>query len=394
MRGESNSGDTPFVYLDHSATTPVDQRVAEVVYRTMLDGWGNPSSRYHKAGEAKLILETAREQVAGVMNAEPKDVFFTSGGTEADNLALKGVMRLAAREGRGRHLVVSAVEHSAVLKAAKALEEEGFRLTVLPVNGEGFVEVDALASAIEKDTVLVSVMHVNNEIGSIQPIERLGGLCRERGVLFHTDAVQSYGKVPLDVRAMPLDLVSVSSHKIYGPKGVGALYVRPGVELLPVQHGGGQEKGVRTGTENTPGIAGFGAAAEICGREMADEAARLSGWRDRFLGWVREAVEGEVIVNGSLERRLPGNLNLRFPGVEGESLMLALDLDGIAVSTGSACSSASTEPSHVLLALGLSEAEAHSSIRFTLGRSNDEQGLKYAAERVAYHVNRLRAMAW
>lgn len=382
------------IYLDHSATTPVDEGVAKLVHATLLENWGNPSSRYRKGNDAKLALETAREQVAGLLGAEASDLFFTSGGTEADNLALFGTMLQAREEGRGDHLIVSSIEHSAVLKAAERLEADGFRVTRLPVGSDGIVEPDEFRAAIDERTVLASVMHVNNELGTIQPVARLAGICRERGVLFHTDAVQSYGKVPLNVQQVPVDMVSVSSHKIYGPKGVGAFWIRPGLDIRPRQYGGGQEKGLRTGTENMPGIVGFGEAARLCAAKMDEDEARIGALRDKFLKLIRDAVEEGVEINGSLERRLYANLNLRFDGVEGESLLLALDLDGIAVSTGSACSSGSTNPSHVLLALGLTPEQAHSSLRLTLGRGNSEDDLRYAAERIGYHVNRLRALAW
>ncbi len=381
------------VYLDHSATTPVDPRVAEVMHHAMLHGWGNPSSRYQAGNDAKLLLEHARELVAGQLGAEASEVFFTSGGTEADNLALLGVMDHARRQGSGDHVITSAIEHSAVLKSVDELEKQGFRVTVLPVTSGGFVDPAILEAAIETGTVLVSVMHVNNELGSIQPIEEIGEICRRKGVLFHTDAVQSFCKVPLDVSVLPVDLVSVSSHKLYGPKGTGALYIRSGVELAPRAHGGGQEKGVRTGTENMPGIVGFGAAVEICAKTMEQDAVRIGRLRDDFLGRLENELAG-VTLNGAREKRLYANANLRFEGVEAESLLLALDLDGIAVSTGSACSSGSTRPSHVLLAIGLREEQAHSSLRFTFGRSNSEEDVRYAAERVIHHVKRLREMAW
>ncbi|MBS1262443.1 MAG: Cysteine desulfurase IscS [Calditrichaeota bacterium] len=381
------------VYLDHSATTPVDPEVADLVHRVMLEGWGNPSSKYKPGNAAKIVLERSRERVANLLGAPKEDVFFTSGGTESDNLAIFGVMEAARDAGRGDHFITDAIEHSAVLHTVDALREDGFRVTVLPVTAGGFVEPDALRDAIDDRTVLASVMHVNNEIGTIEPIRELAAVAHERGVLFHTDAVQSFGKEALDVRESEVDLVSVSSHKIYGPKGVGALYIRHGVEIRPRQFGGGQERGIRTGTENMPGIAGFGAAAELCGERMDADRERIGALCDRFLGWIRDECGGDVLVNGSRENRIYLNLNLRFPDVEGESLLLALDLDGIAVSTGSACSSGSTEPSHVLLALGLSEQEAHSSIRLTLGRGNDEVGLRYAAECIGRHVRRLREMA-
>ncbi len=384
---------TRFVYLDHSATTPVDPRVAAVVHETMLQEWGNPSSKYGKGNEAKIVLDRSRAQIASMLGAEPENVFFTSGGTEADNLALFGTMHEARKQNRGDHMIVSAIEHSAVLKTAAALEDEGFRVSTLPVNGEGFIELDLLERMIDEKTVLVSIMHVNNEIGTIQAIDGISEICREKGVLFHTDAVQSFGKLPVDVNEIPIDMVSVSSHKIYGPKGIGALYIRNGVAIEPRAFGGGQERNVRTGTENMPGLAGFGEAVRICSEVIEDENSRLTALRDSFLAMICDDVRGEVIVNGSLENRLGANLNAAFPGVEGESMLLALDLDGIAVSTGSACSSGSTDPSHVLIAIGLDERAAQSSIRFTLGRSTTEDDLHYAAGRVGYHVNRLRKMA-
>lgn len=382
----------PFVYLDHSATTPVDPRVADAVHQAMIKGWGNPSSKYSKGSDAKLLLDKARQEVAGLINADPQEIFFTSGGTEADNLAVIGVMEQARKDGRGTHLITTSFEHSAILKAADHLEENGFTVTRLALNADGFITPDVLKAAITSDTVLVSIMHVNNEIGTIQPIRELAAICHESGILFHTDAVQSYGKVPIDVKMMNLDMVSMSSHKIYGPKGVGALYVKSGVPFASRQFGGGQESGVRTGTENMPGIVGFGAASAICAEEISSENQKMSILRNKLLTLIREGVDGEVLVNGSLENRLGANLNLRFPDVEGESLMLALDLDGIACSTGSACSSGSTKPSHVLSSIGLSGPDAHSSLRFTLGRTNDEKQIRYAAERIIHHVNKLRAM--
>ncbi|GBE30351.1 cysteine desulfurase [bacterium BMS3Bbin04] len=389
----SSSPQKQTIYLDHSATTPVDPGVADVVQQTMLENWGNPSSKYQVGNAAKVVLQKAREQVAGLINAPAADLFFTSGGTEADNLAIIGTMHAARSDGRGDHFITDAIEHSAVLHAAEALEREGFRITILPVNEGGFVEADSLRNAITDDTALISIMQVNNEIGSIQPLDKLVALAKEHDVLFHTDAVQGYGKIPLDVDTLPVDLVSMSSHKIYGPKGVGALYVRDGVKIAARQFGGGQEQGLRTGTENMPGIAGFGAAAELCAQKMVSDAERINALRIQFMEWIGEEVGGDLILNGSPENRIYLNLNLRFPGVEAESLLLALDLDGIAVSTGSACSSGSTKPSHVLSAIGLSDEEAHSSLRLTLGRSSDEENLKYAASCIGKHVKRLREMA-
>jgi cysteine desulfurase len=381
------------VYLDHSATTPVDPSVAEVVHQTMLESWGNPSSKYKIGNKAKVVLQRARESVARLLNAPPENLFFTSGGTEADNLAILGTMRLAREQGRGTHFITDAIEHNAILKAAEALEKDGFTTTILPVSPQGLVEPESLREAITDETALVSIMQVNNEIGTIQPLSELVAISKEHGVLFHTDAVQGFGKVPLNVQTLPVDLASVSSHKIYGPKGVGALYIREGVELFPRQYGGGQELGMRTGTENTPGIAGFGAAAELCNELMPEDGIRIGLLRDQLLEWIRAEVNGDVLINGSTENRIYLNLNLQFPNVEAESLLVALDLDGIAVSTGSACSSGSTKPSHVLSAIGLSDEASHSSMRLTLGRSNNEENLRYAAKCIGKHVNRLREMA-
>ncbi len=382
------------IYLDHSATTPVDPMVAEVVKTTMLEKWGNPSSLYAKGGEAKLVLENAREQVASLLNAQPENVFFTSGGTEADNLALFGIMRMARENGTGSHLITTQFEHSAIMKTAAKLEKEGFDVTYLSSDHDGFINLQELKDSITDQTALVSIMHINNEIGTIQPIRECAEICREAGVLFHTDAVQSFGKIPVDVGNWPIDLVSVSSHKIYGPKGVGAIYIRSGIAIEPVARGGGQERNIRTGTENMPGIAGFGEAVRICSEKIKTENNHLTDLRNKMLTDIRELVDGIVQVNGSLENRLGANLNLSFPGVEGESLLLALDLDGIAVSTGSACSSGSTKPSHVLTSIGLDDRTAQSSIRITLGRSSNEEDLHFTAERIADHVNRFRAMAF
>lgn len=303
-------------------------------------------------------------------------------------------MLQARHAGSGNHLIVSSIEHSAIAKTADFLENEGFSVTRLPVNSDGLVSLSDLERLCRDETVLVSVMHVNNEIGTIQPIAEIAEFCHSRNFLFHTDAVQSFGKIAVDVEAMQLDMVSVSSHKIYGPKGVGALYIRPGVEIQPVQRGGGQEKGIRTGTENMPGIAGFGKAVEICSTEIQHENSRLASLRDSLLEQLKSDVKDGFTVNGSLDHRLGANLNIAFPGVEADSLLLALDLDGISISTGSACSSGSTKPSAVLTALGLDDQTAHASIRVTLGRSNTVEDVHFAGERIAYHVNRLRDMAF
>jgi len=389
----NGDGEKRFVYLDHSATTPVDPRVAEVVSRVMVQNWGNPSSRYAKGGEAKVVLDEARHEIAGLLGAEPDTLFFTSGGTEADNLALFGVMYQARERGRD-HLVVSKIEHSAILHTAEELERAGFDVTYLGVGTDGIVDPSELKKAVKSTTALVSVMHVNNEIGMVQPIMELAEIAHDAGALMHTDGVQSFGKLPLNVQDLGVDLTSISSHKIYGPKGIGALYMRKGVEIHPRAFGGHQEQGIRTGTENMPGIAGFAEAVRICRNEMDEDARKIGELRDKLHTDLVNVCGGDVTLNGSEENRIYLNLNLRFGGVEGESLLLALDLDGIAVSTGSACSTGSTKPSHVLTAIGLSEKEAHESLRLTLGRSNDAEQIEYVAERIGYHVKRLRDMAF
>jgi cysteine desulfurase len=378
------------IYLDHSATTPVDKRVVVTMNEYMLEKFGNPSSIHSFGREAKAALEQAHDSVAALLNCSPDDVFFTSGGTEADNLALIGGAE--ANRHRGDHVIVSNVEHPAVRNAADELERRGFRITRVSADRWGEVHPEAVATAFTDQTILVSVMHVNNEVGTINDIAAIGKLTRERGVLFHSDAVQSFGKIPLDVRAMNLDLASLSGHKIYGPKGIGALYVRHGVRLNPRFFGGHQEHRIRPGTENLPGIVGLGVAADLCRKEMDAEAARLSQLRDRLYRHQCDELE-DITLNGHPTRRLPGNLNISFRGVEGEALLMALDLEGIAVSTGSACSSGSTQPSPVLLAMGLSPEDAQSSIRLTLGRANTEAEIDRTAQVIIAAVRCLRAMS-
>jgi cysteine desulfurase len=381
------------VYMDHHATTPVDARVLAAMLPWFSEKFGNAASRNHAFGwEAEKAVERARGQVAAAIGAQAGDIVFTSGATEADNLALKGA--LEANASRGRHLVTAATEHKAVLDTARALERRGAALTVVPVRPDGLVDPDDVARALTEQTVLVSVMHANNEIGVLQPLAEIGALCRARGVLFHTDAAQSLTKVPLDVEAMNVDLASLSGHKIYGPKGVGALYVRrrgPRVRLAAQMDGGGHERGLRSGTLNVPAIVGFGLACELGAAEMAGEARRLAALRDRLWEKLRAGLDG-VAVNGSLERRLPGNLNVSFDGVEAEALLLALD--GVALSSGAACASATQEPSHVLRALGGSGDErALGSLRFGLGRGNTEVEVDEVAERLVREVQRLRALS-
>lgn len=379
------------VYLDNQATTPVDPRVLDAMLPYFGPRFGNAASRGHSFGwEAEQAVELARRQVAELAGASPREIVFSSGATESDNLALKGVA--GAHGGRG-HILTLATEHKAVLDTARALERAGIALTVLLPRTDGTIDLDALDAALRPDTLLVSVMQANNEIGVVQPLAEIGAICRRCGVLFHTDAAQSFGKLPIDVEACHIDLLSASAHKIYGPKGVGALYVRsrdPRVRLVPQMDGGGHESGLRSGTLNVPGIVGFGAACAIAASSMAEEARRTGALRDRLLALLQAGLEG-VTVNGALAPRLPGNLNVRFEGVDAASLLIALP--GVALSTGSACTSAAITPSHVLRALGLSGREASSSVRFGIGRFNTEAEMDDVAARVIGAVRRLRTLA-
>jgi cysteine desulfurase len=380
------------IYMDNHATTPVDPRVLEAMLPFFTRTFGNAASRSHTYGwDAEQGVERARGQIAGLMNADGKEIIFTSGATESDNLALKGVAEMY-RE-KGDHVITSVVEHKAVLDSAKRLEKWGFRVTYLPVDDTGMVRPEAVAEAIEEKTILCSIMLANNEIGTINPIGEIGAICRQRGVLFHTDAVQGFGRVPFDVQAMNVDLASVTAHKLYGPKGVGALYVRrrnPRVRLAAQMDGGGHERGMRSGTLNVPGIVGFGAACEIAQAEMEEEGRRLTALREKMRREITGRLE-EVFVNGHPTQRLPGNLNLSFAYVEGESLLMGLK--DVALSSGSACTSASLEPSYVLKALGVGDDLAHSSIRYGLGRFTSAEEVDWVIEKTVETVNRLREMS-
>ncbi len=381
------------IYLDHHSTTPCDPRVVDAMMPYFTTHFGNAASRTHAFGKAAAeAVERARAQVADLIRAHPSEIVFTSGATESNNLAIKGVVDFY--RAKGNHVVTVATEHPAVLDVCRALEKNGrARVTVLPVRPDGLVDLEVLQAALTPETVLVSVMAANNEIGVLQPIAEIGRRCHERGVLFHTDAAQACGKVPLDVGAMGIDLLSMSAHKLYGPKGVGALYVRkrnPRVRLTPQIDGGGHENGMRSGTLPVPLIVGFGEACAISGREMPEEASRLLALRERLRKKIFEAFD-HVRLNGSLERRLPGNLNVSFEYVEGESLILGMA--DVAVSSGSACASAKLEPSHVLHALGLSEPLARSSVRFGLGRSTTEGEVDRAFELLRREVLRLREIS-
>ena len=380
------------VYLDNHATTPVDPRVLEAMLPFFGPKFGNAASRSHSFGwEAETAVDLARKRVAELAGAAPREIVFTSGATESDNLALKGTME--AYRSKGNHLITMATEHKAVLDTARRLERQGCRLTVLPARRDGLLDLDRLRDAILPETVLVSVMHANNETGVIQPVREIGAICREKGVLFHCDAAQGFGKVPIRVEDDHIDLMSVSAHKMYGPKGIGALYVRrrnPRVELTAQMDGGGHEFGMRSGTLNVPAIVGFGAACAICAREMAEEGVRLAALRDRLRAQIEAGLD-RVYVNGSMEHRLPGNLNMSFAGADGDSLLMSLP--DVALSTGSACTSATVEPSYVLKALGVGEELAHSSLRFGLGRFNTTEEVDYVARRVIEAVRKLRALS-
>lgn len=378
------------IYLDHSATTPVDGRVADLMREFLIGKFGNPSSIHSFGREANTALEEARSKVAVLLNCDPADLIFTSGGTEADNIAVIGYS-LKHRH-KGNHLIIGAIEHPAVRTSADELEQQGFRITRVEPDRFGEITLEAVTQELTEVTILVSVMHVNNEIGTINNIGAIGALCREHGVAFHTDAVQSFGKVHFDVQAMSIDMASISSHKIYGPKGVGALFLKNGIEVQPLIHGGHQERTVRSGTENLPGIVGFGKAAEICKTEMRAETERLTALRNMLYNRLTTELEN-ITLNGHPTKRLPGNLNLIFHGVEGEALLTALDLEGIAVSSGSACSSGRAAPSMVLMGIGLSDEEAQSTLRITLGRENTREDIMRTASVMINNVKRLRSMA-
>jgi len=379
------------IYMDNNATTRTDPRVVEAMLPYFTEHYGNAASRTHVFGRnAEAAVEEARAQVAALIGASPKEIVFTSGATESDNLALKGVASMYRN--KGNHLITVATEHRAVLDPCRRLQREGFDVTFLPVDRSGRVSAAQVAEAIQPQTILVSVMAANNEIGTLQPVEEIGRLCKERGVFFHSDAVQAVGKIPVDVEAMQVDLLSLSAHKIYGPKGVGALYVRsrsPRVRPEPLLDGGGHERGLRSGTLPVPSVVGFGKACALCQEEMAQEADRLQKLRQRLYEGIVDHLD-QVFLNGNATERLPGTLNLSFAGVEGEALMMAMKV--IAVSSGSACTSANLEPSYVLRALGLSDDLAHSSIRFGLGRFNTSEEVDYVIDEVVRAVNHLRAM--
>jgi len=379
------------VYMDHSATTFVDPGVLDKMLPFFSEKYGNPNSVHAWGREVRARVDEARSQVASLVNASPREILFTGGGSEADNLAIKGAAEVLSE--KGRHVITSAIEHHAVLDTVKWLGRHGYDVTVLPVDKDGLVDVNQFSDAIRSDTILASVMFANNEVGTVQPIRELGGICREKGILFHTDAVQAAGHIPIDLKEIPVDLMTMAAHKMYGPKGVGALYVRKGVRISPLVHGGGQEFGLRSGTENTAGIVGFGAAAELGARRLLNgEIDKERVLRDRLIDGVLERVE-DVSLTGHRRLRLPFHASFCIRYIEGEAMLLRLDFAGIGASSGSACTSGSLEPSYVLLAMGLDHATAHGSLRLTLGKDTTVEDIDYILETLPPIVQTLRAMS-
>lgn len=378
------------IYLDNAATTPTDPRVKEAMEPYWSEKFGNASSIHSEGQEALDAVESARKSIADLLNAQPQEIVFTSGGTESDNAAIKGAGY--ALKDKGNHIITSKIEHHAVLHACEFMASQGFELTLLPVDQHGLVDPADVREAIKDGTVLITIMHANNEIGTLQPIAEIGAIAKERGVLFHTDAVQTFGHLPIDVQKMNIDLLSLSAHKLYGPNGVGALYIRKGTPFVPFMHGGAQEAGRRASTHNVPGIVGLGKATEIAAEVMKPEDEKIAALRDRLRDNLFKSVEG-IHLNGHLEKRLSNNLNISIEHVEGESLLMNLDMEGIAASSGSACSSGSTEPSHVLSALGLSTELARGSLRLTLGRFTTQEEIQHVSEALPRIVKHLRSLS-
>ncbi len=386
-----------YVYFDNAATTPMDPEVMNEIQKHFKETYGNPSSLHSYGQKAHGVLEDCREKIAQFINAEKNEIFFTSSGTESDNLAIKGVA--FKNQERGKHIITSKTEHHAVLHSCQYLEKSGFKITYLGVDEHGLIDLKELEDTITDQTILISIMFANNEIGTIEPIEEIGKIARRNNVLFHTDAVQAFGKIPINVKEMNIDLLSTSAHKLYGPKGVGLLFIRGGGILKskgeyiePLFHGGGHEKGLRSSTENIPGIAGFAKAVELCKAKMEEESARLIRFRDRIIKEIIHNIE-DVSLNGHPTKRLPNNVNLGFKYIEGESILLSLDMEGIAVSTGSACSSKSLEASHVLLAIGQTPQDAHGSLRISLGRFTTKEDVDYLLEKLPPIIAHLRKMS-
>jgi len=378
------------IYLDYAATTPTHPEVLKAMLPYFTDAFGNPSSIHSFGQEAKDAIEKARNQVAALIGAKSEEIVFTGSGTEADNFALKGVA--LANQGKGNHIITSSIEHHAVLETCKFLEKQGFSVTYLPVDGYGMVDPGGVKKAITAKTILISVMHASNEVGTIEPIAEIGNIAREAEVYLHTDAVQAVGHIPVDVNKLNVDLLSISAHKLYGPKGIGALYIKKGTKVSSFMHGGSQERGKRASTENVPAIVGFGKAAEIAQREMLEEAQKLTVLRDRLIEGILTSIE-HTRLNGHPVIRLPNNVNVSVDYAEGESMLLNLDLAGICASTGSACSSADLEPSHVLVAMGLPHLQAHGSLRFTSGKWTTEEDINQVLNVLPGIVSKLRAMS-
>ena len=378
-------------YMDYSATTYVKPEVLDAMMPFFTEKFGNPSSFYGISRETKMAVDNARAQVAKAINCDPNEVYFTGGGSEADNWAIKGIA--TAHMKKGNHIITTKIEHHAVLHTCEFLEKFGFEVTYLDVNEEGFVDLKQLEEAITDKTILVSIMFANNEIGTIQPIKEIGALCREKKVLFHTDAVQAVGSVPVDVKEMNIDLLSLAGHKLYGPKGIGALYIRRGVRIDNLIHGGGQERGRRAGTENIPGVVGLGKAIEIATENIEENRARLTVLRDKLIDGILERIPYARLNEPRGDKRLPGNSNISFEFIEGESILLSLDFEGICASSGSACTSGSLDPSHVLLAIGLPHEKAHGSLRTTLGAASTEEDVEKLLNELPPIIERLRNMS-
>ncbi|MHA2006728.1 MAG: cysteine desulfurase family protein [Promethearchaeota archaeon] len=389
--------DSKYVYLDNAATTPMDPRVIEEVIKHFKENYGNSMSLHSVGQKAALALVKSREIIASLINADRDDIFFTSSGTEADNIAVFGVA--LKNQKKGNHIITSAIEHHAVGNPGEQIEKKGFEITTLPVNKEGLIDLNELEGAITEKTILITIMFANNEIGTIQPMKEIGAIAKKHDVIFHTDAVQAFGKVPIDVNEMNIDLLSASAHKLYGPKGVGMLYIKNkgvregwGKFIEPIMYGGGHERNMRPSTVNIPGIAGFAKAVEVAKEELHSEMERQIKLRDKIITWVTENIEDSYL-NGHPTKRLPNNVNLGFKFVEGESIVLDLDMEGIATSTGSACSSKSLDPSHVLLAIGLKPEEAHGSLRVSIGRFTTDEDVNYFLEKIPSVIERLRKLS-
>lgn len=379
------------IYLDNAATTKVRQEVVDAMLPYFTEQYGNPSSVYKFAGESKKAVDNARDIIAKSLNTNSQDIYFTAGGSESDNWALKATAE--AYRSKGKHIITSKIEHHAILHTCDYLEKEGYEITYIDVDENGIVKLDELEKAIREDTILISIMFANNEIGTIQPVKEIGAICRERKVLFHTDAVQAVGNVPIDVKEMNIDLLSLAGHKIYGPKGIGALYIRKGVRIDNLIHGGGQERARRAGTENIAAVVGLGKAIELATKDIESHMERLSALRDKLIDGILEKVPYSYLNGPRGDKRLPGNVNVRFTYIEGESILLSLDFEGICASSGSACTSGSLDPSHVLLAIGLPHELAHGSLRLTLGDGSTEEDVDYVLEVLPGIIQRIRNMS-